>query len=149
MIQIHFGGLFEIEDLATRRIYATHYGPNRAVLAARVHALENDEQRVAVARPEDPLQIVELFNCRLESLFHAPLFSDRWMCRRIRNAEAAIEWHKIICVRRFKHVLRPYLITSCPGFNKLMLLYGPVHVLVDEFVTGIAPGVQSIDDRGR
>jgi len=29
-----------------------------------------------------------------------------------------------------------------------MLLYGPVHVLVDEFVTGIAPGVQGIDDRG-
>ena len=81
VIQIHFGRLFEIEDLATRRIYATHYGPNRAVFAARVHALENDEQGVAVARPEDPLQIVEPFDCRLESLFHSPLFRDRRMGR--------------------------------------------------------------------
>jgi hypothetical protein len=73
--------LFEIEDLATRRIYATHYGANRAVFAARVHALEYDQQGVPVARPEDPLQIVELFDGRLEALFHSPLFRYRRMCR--------------------------------------------------------------------
>ena len=55
-------GLPERDDLDALRIHAGHDVLDRAVLAGRVHRLEDDEERVRVARPEQLLRLRELLD---------------------------------------------------------------------------------------
>ncbi len=54
--------LFETENLAALRIDAGHDVPDGAVLAAGVHPLKNQQQRIAVGRVVKLLQRAELLN---------------------------------------------------------------------------------------
>ncbi len=51
MFHLFRAKLFETEDLAALRIDSGHDVPNGAVLAARVHSLKNQKQRIAVGGP--------------------------------------------------------------------------------------------------
>jgi hypothetical protein len=50
MFQLKGARLFEAENLAALRIDPGHDVPNGAVLAASVHPLKNEEQRIAIGR---------------------------------------------------------------------------------------------------
>ena len=54
--------LLEAEDLAALRIDAGHDVPDGAVLAGGVHALEDQQQRMAVGRVVEALQRAQLLN---------------------------------------------------------------------------------------
>ena len=62
MVELLGGGLPEREHLDTLRVDPRHHVLDRRVLAGGVHRLEDDEQRVAVARPQQLLRIGELID---------------------------------------------------------------------------------------
>ena len=62
MFQFVGARLFEAENLAALRIDPGHHMPNRAVLAAGVHTLKNQQQRIAVRRIVKALQRAQLRN---------------------------------------------------------------------------------------
>jgi len=62
MFQFVGARLFEAEDLAALRIDPGHNVPDGAVLAAGIHPLKNQQQRIAVGRVMKPLQQAQLFN---------------------------------------------------------------------------------------
>ena len=62
MFQLVGARLFETENLAALRIDPGHDVPDGAVLAASVHPLKNQQQRIAVGRVVKLLQRAELLN---------------------------------------------------------------------------------------
>jgi hypothetical protein len=58
----------EAVDRDALRVHPAHHVPDRAVLAGRVHRLEDDEQAVCVLGGEACLQVVEEFDARLQQL---------------------------------------------------------------------------------
>ena len=63
VIQLLARRLLEVEHLAARRIDAGEQGVDRAVLAGGVHGLEDQQQRMAVLRVEQPL-LAAVRHCR-------------------------------------------------------------------------------------
>ena len=70
-IMIEFMGrrLLERSDLATLRIDAVEHALDGAVLAGRIHALEDQQQRPAILRVKLLLEIVEALAVGVEDLF--------------------------------------------------------------------------------
>src|SRR5713226_5299572 len=70
-IMVEFGGrrLLERVDLAALRIDAVEYALDGAVLAGRIHALKDQEQRPAILRVKFFLKIVQPLPVGLENLF--------------------------------------------------------------------------------
>ena len=62
MFELIGARLFEAENLAALRIDPGHDVPNGAVLAARVHPLKNQKQRIAIGRIVKVLQRAQLLN---------------------------------------------------------------------------------------
>src|SRR5450432_519281 len=58
--------MLEAEHLAALRIDAGHYVFDRAVLARRIHRLEDQEQRVAVGSVEKLLMLAQLFDMTMQ-----------------------------------------------------------------------------------
>ena len=54
--------LLETEYLAAGRIDTLHYGPDRAVLAGRIHGLEHQKYSMAITRSQHALQLFEPSN---------------------------------------------------------------------------------------
>ena len=66
MFQFVGARLFEAENLAALRIDAGHHVPDGAILAASVHPLKNQQQRIAVGRVVKLLQRAQLLNVFLQ-----------------------------------------------------------------------------------
>jgi hypothetical protein len=62
MFQLIGARLFEAENLATFRIDSRHHVPNRAILAAGIHPLKNQQQRIAIGRVVKVLQRAQPLN---------------------------------------------------------------------------------------
>ena len=60
--QVFFARLLETRHLAALRVNPGHHMANRAVLPGRVHALENDQQRIVVGRIVKMLERAQLCN---------------------------------------------------------------------------------------
>jgi hypothetical protein len=56
MFQLFAAWLLETEDLASLRVNARHHMADRAILARRIHALKNEQQRKPTRRVVKLLQ---------------------------------------------------------------------------------------------
>ena len=66
VLELGGAGLLEAFHVASLRIDARHDVPNRAILAGRVHALKDDQQRVAIGAVEQLLLIAQRGDVLLE-----------------------------------------------------------------------------------
>ena len=82
VIQLLARRLLEVEHLAARRIDAGKQGVDRAVLAGGVHGLEDQQQRMAVLRVEQPLLAADVAHGA------APQFAELVVSRGIRRRPA-------------------------------------------------------------
>ena len=69
MFQLFRARLFETEDLAAFRIDPGHDVPDGAVLAGAIHALKDQQQRIAVGGVVQLLQRAQLRNMLFEEFF--------------------------------------------------------------------------------
>ena len=70
MVQFLGAGLLEAEYLAALRIDPGHDVPDGAVLAGSVHALKNQQQRMAVGRVVKALQRTQLIHVCFKDLWY-------------------------------------------------------------------------------
>ena len=81
VVELLAGGLPEGDDVDALRVHARHHVLDRRVLARRVERLEDDQERVGVARPQELLSVREL---------HRPLASgSRGRCSSASSRRAA------------------------------------------------------------
>ena len=77
MIEIFGARRLEGSHLAALRIYSRHDVLDGAILAGRIHGLEDQQQRPAVLRIEHILQIGQGLNSGLQGFLRARLVSGR------------------------------------------------------------------------
>ncbi|MGB7758803.1 MAG: hypothetical protein WBL61_03185 [Bryobacteraceae bacterium] len=82
MFQFVGARLFEAKDLAALRIDPGHNVPNGAVLAAGIHPLENQEQRIAVGSVVKVLQRAQLLNVLSQEFLIILLRRAKWLHNR-------------------------------------------------------------------
>ena len=72
VIELLARGLPEGDDLNSLRVHAGHHVLDRRVLAGRIQRLEDDEERVGIARPQELLRVGELDDPLLQDVLRQP-----------------------------------------------------------------------------
>src|SRR5215217_8294547 len=99
-----FSRNLERPDVDARRVHIVQDGPDRAILAGGVHALQDNQQRVGSSSEQQLLKLTELLHQVVE-LYLTGVFVDRVLAPRIDGGEI----HRLTSVvtERVSHASNP------------------------------------------
>ena len=97
MFQFFGTGLLEAEDFASLRINPGHDMPYGAIFTCGVHALEYNQERMAVGCVVKLLQAAEIPHMAIKQLLIVPLrFGEcRYGCGPLAQFELLVRWHAV------------------------------------------------------
>ena len=103
MIELHARRPPEAEDLAAGGIDALHHGADRTVLAGSIHGLEDQQDRVTIARCQHALQFFQRIR-RLSPVFPGvPVTARASAGAGLVDPERTVIRHEILRRRRIEH----------------------------------------------